>query len=130
MVVVRLRGLVATLVSALGLACAASSALAQQAAAELRSVTGVVFVQPTGGQVRIVQTGAKLSVGDTIGTQKGAFALVVFGDGSRLALRPESAMQIRGFSYKPEDPANDQLSVQLVKGWLRNVSGQIGKRGN
>jgi hypothetical protein len=39
-------------------------------------------------------------------------------------------MQIRGFSYKPEDPANDQLSVQLVKGWLRNVSGQIGKRGN
>jgi hypothetical protein len=130
MVVVRLRGLVATLVSALGLACAASSALAQQAAAELRSVTGVVFVQPTGGQVRIVQTGAKLSVGDTIGTQKGAFALVVFGDGSRLALRPESAMQIRGFSYKPDDPANDQLSVQLVKGWLRNVSGQIGKRGN
>ena len=130
MVVVRLRGLVATLVSALALTCAATSAHAQQAAAELRSVTGVVFVQPTGGQVRIVQTGAKLSVGDTIGTQKGAFALVVFGDGSRLALRPESAMQIRGFSYKPDDPANDQLSVQLVKGWLRNVSGQIGKRGN
>jgi hypothetical protein len=115
---------------AAALALSAVSAHAQQAAAELRSVTGVVFVQPTGGQVRIVQTGAKLSVGDIIGTQKGAFALVVFGDGSRLALRPESAMQIRAFSYRPEDPANDQLSVQLVKGWLRNVSAQIGKRGN
>jgi len=71
-----------------------------------------------------------LSVGDTVGTQKGAFALVVFNDGSRVALRPESAIAIRGFSFKPDDPANDQMSVQLLKGWLRNVSGQIGKRGN
>ncbi|MFM8767087.1 MAG: FecR domain-containing protein, partial [Rubrivivax sp.] len=110
-------------------ACAGGNALAQPAA-ELRNVTGVVFSQPSGGQVRIVQAGAKLSVGDTVGTQKGAFALVVFNDGSRVALRPESAMAIRGFSFKPEDPANDQMSVQLLKGWLRNVSGQIGKRGN
>jgi hypothetical protein len=120
----RLRWLLAAL------ALATAPAWAQQPAAELRSVTGVVFVQPAGGQVRIVQTGAKLSVGDTVGTQKGAFALLVFNDGSRVALRPESAMAIRGFSFKPDDPANDQLSVQLVKGWLRNVSGQIGKRGN
>lgn len=101
-----------------------------QPAAELRSASGVVFAQPSGGQVKIVQTGAKLSVGDTVGTQKGAFALVVFNDGSRVALRPESAIAIRGFSFKPEDPANDQMSVQLLKGWLRNVSGQVGKRGN
>ena len=115
---------------AAGLVLWAAPSWAQQPAAELRSVTGVVFVQPAGGQVKIVQTGAKLSVGDTVGTQKGAFALLVFNDGSRVALRPESAMAIRGFSFKPDDPANDQLSVQLVKGWLRNVSGQIGKRGN
>jgi len=105
------------------------SALAQPAA-EVRSATGVVFSQPAGGQVKIVQTGAKLTVGETVGTQKGAFALIVFNDGSRVALRPESALAIRGFSFKPEDPANDQMSVQLLKGWLRNVSGQIGKRGN
>jgi hypothetical protein len=104
--------------------------LAQQTAAELRSVTGMVFAQPATGQVKIVQAGAKLLVGDTVGTHKGAFALVVFNDGSRVALRPESAIAIRGFSFKPEDPANDQMSVQLLKGWLRNVSGQIGKRGN
>lgn len=112
----------------LGLAglCAAQA----QPAAEVRSATGVVFSQPPGGQVKVVQTGAKLSVGETVGTQKGAFALIVFNDGSRVALRPESALAIRGFSFKPEDPANDQMSVQLLKGWLRNVSGQIGKRGN
>jgi len=106
------------------------SSAQSQPAAELRSVTGVVFAQPSGGQVRIVKAGAQLSVGDTVGTQKGAFALLVFNDGSRVALRPESAMAIRGFSFKPDDPANDQMSVQLLKGWLRNVSGQIGKRGN
>jgi len=115
---------------ALAAGCAVSTAALAQPAAELRNVTGVVFAQPSGGQVRIVQAGAKLAVGDTVGTQKGAFALVVFNDGSRVALRPESAMAIRGFSFKPEDPANDQMSVQLLKGWLRNVSGQIGKRGN
>ena len=44
------------------------AALAQPAA-EVRSATGVVFSQPQGGQVKIVQTGAKLSVGETVGTQ-------------------------------------------------------------
>jgi hypothetical protein len=120
----------ARLALTLGLAACALTAAHAQPAAEVRSATGVVFAQPLGGQVKTVQTGAKLSVGDTVGTQKGAFALVVFNDGSRVALRPESAIAIRGFSFKPDDPANDQMSVQLLKGWLRNVSGQIGKRGN
>jgi hypothetical protein len=111
--------------------CASSVASAQpQVAAEVRSASGVVFAQPQGGQVRVIQTGAKLSVGDTVGTEKGAFALIVFNDGSRVALRPESAIAIRGFTFQPEDPSKDQMSVQLLKGWLRNVSGQIGKRGN
>jgi len=99
-------------------------------AAELRNVTGVVFVQSVGSQARIVQAGTTLVVGDIVGTNKGAFALIVFNDGSRVALRPESAIAIKGFSFKPEDPSADQMSVQLLKGWLRNVSGQIGKRGN
>lgn len=99
-------------------------------AAELRSVSGVVFAQSPGGEPRVLQTGARLLVGDTVGTNKGAFALIVFGDGSRVALRPESAIAINGFSFKPEDPGADQMSVQLLKGWLRKVSGQIGKRGN
>ena len=112
------------------LALGASSLALAQVAAEVRSASGVVFAQPQGGQVRVLQTGAKLSVGDTVGTEKGAFALIVFNDGSRVALRPESAIAIRGFSFQPEDPSKDQMSVQLLKGWLRNVSGQIGKRGN
>ena len=114
----------------LGLALGASAPALAQVAAEVRSASGVVFAQPQGGQVRVLQTGAKLSVGDTVGTEKGAFALIVFNDGSRVALRPESAIAIRGFSFQPEDPSKDQMSVQLLKGWLRNVSGQIGKRGN
>ena len=99
-------------------------------AAELRSVSGVVFTQKPNAEVVIATKGAKLAVGDTVGTEKGAFALVVFNDGSRVALRPESALVIRGFSFKPDDPSQDKLSVELLKGWLRNVSGQIGKRGN
>jgi hypothetical protein len=125
-------GLQALAVTTLGLG-ASSWVQAQsqaQVAAEVRSASGVVFAQPAGGQVRVIQAGAKLSVGDTIGTEKGAFALVVFNDGSRVALRPESAIAIRGFSFQPDDPSKDQMSVQLLKGWLRNVSGQIGKRGN
>jgi hypothetical protein len=112
------------------LSLGAASWAQAQVAAEVRSASGVVFAQPAGGQVRVIQAGAKLSVGDTIGTEKGAFALVVFNDGSRVALRPESAIAIRGFSFQPDDPSKDQMSVQLLKGWLRNVSGQIGKRGN
>jgi hypothetical protein len=113
-----------------GLTGWSAPARAQAKAAELRSVSGVVVTQRPGAEPKVATANAELAVGDTVGTQQNAFALVVFNDGSRVALRPESALAIRGFSYKPEDPAADQMSVQLLKGWLRNVSGQIGKRGN
>lgn len=103
-------------------------ARAQQVAAEIRSAVGVVFAQAGGGEVRVLQVGAKLSVGETVGTQKGAFAMLVFGDGSRVALRPESALTVRGFRYRPEDAKEDEMAVQLLQGWLRKVSGEIGKR--
>lgn len=103
-------------------------AWAQQPAAEIRTAVGVVFAQATGGDVRILQAGAKLSVGETVGTQKGAFAVVVFGDGSRVALRPETALTVRGFRYRAEDAQQDEMSVQLLQGWLRKVSGEIAKR--
>ena len=130
MMLATVRTVIRQALAAAALALGASSLALAQVAAEVRSASGVVFAQPQGGQVRVIQTGAKLSVGDTVGTEKGAFALIVFNDGSRVALRPESAIAIRGFSFQPEDPSKDQMSVQLLKGWLRNVSGQIGKRGN
>ena len=101
---------------------------AQQAAAEIRTAAGVVFAQAGGGDVRILQTGSRLSVGETVGTQKGAFAVIVFGDGSRVALRPETALTVRGFRYRAEDAQQDEMSVQLLQGWLRKVSGEIAKR--
>lgn len=118
------------LVAGLAGSPALGQAQAQAKAAELRSVSGVVVTQRPGSEPKVATANAELAVGDTVGTQKNAFALVVFNDGSRVALRPESALAIRGFSYKPDDPSADQMSVQLLKGWLRNVSGQIGKRGN
>ena len=108
----------------------AQSTWAQQEAAELRSATGTVYAQAASGQIRLVQKGAALNVGDMVVTEKAAFALIVFGDGTRTALRPESAFKIHAFNYKPDDAKADQMSVELVKGWLRNVSGQVGKRGN
>jgi hypothetical protein len=101
---------------------------AQQPAAELRSVVGVVFAQAGGGEVRILQKGAQVSVGETVGTQKGAFAVLVFNDGSRAALRPETALRVRGFRYQPEDARQDELAVDLLQGWLRKVSGEIARR--
>jgi hypothetical protein len=103
-------------------------ARAQQPAAEVRSVTGVAFAQASGNEVRVLQTGAKLAVGDMVGTQKGAFALLVFGDGSRVALREESTLTVRGFRYRPEDAQADQMAVDLLKGWMRKVSGEIARR--
>jgi len=117
-------------VLAVALLLPAMAAWAQQAAAELRTATGIVFAQQGGGTVRVLQAGAQLAVGDIIGTQKGAFALLVFADGARVALRPESALAIKSFTYRPEEAAADRMSVELLKGWLRHVSGQIGRRGD
>jgi ferric-dicitrate binding protein FerR (iron transport regulator) len=105
-----------------------ASARAQQPAAELRTVVGVVFAQSDAGALRILQAGARVAVGETVGTQKGAFAVLVFNDGSRAALRPETALRVRGFRYRPEDAREDELAVDLLQGWLRKVSGEIARR--
>lgn len=111
-----------------GLGACLPLARAQQAAAEVRTAVGLVFAQADSGEARILQAGAKLSVGETVGTQKGAFAMLIFGDGSRVALRPETALRVRGFRYRPEDAKEDEMAVQLLQGWLRKVSGEIAKR--
>lgn len=125
-----LRGLAAWALARLlaGVCLAAAPAWAQPTAAEIRTAVGVVFAQAAGGEVRLLQAGGRLTVGDTVGTQKGAFALLVFGDGSRVAMRPETALTVRGFRYRPEDAQQDELALQMLQGWLRKVSGEVGKR--
>jgi hypothetical protein len=119
------------LLLALVLVCAwllPAPARGQHVAAELRTVVGIVFAQAEGGAPRVLQTGARVAVGETVGTQKGAFAVLVFNDGSRAALKPETALRVRGFRYRPEDAQQDELAVDLLQGWLRKVSGEIARR--
>jgi hypothetical protein len=81
-----------------------------------------------GGQTarRLVE-GAPLYAGDEVKTNAGGVAVIGFRDQSRLALNPETAFRITGFSYKrPKQP--DNIAIYLLKGGLRVFTGLIGKQ--
>jgi hypothetical protein len=105
-------------------ACLASSAWAQPAAV-VRLALGTAAVVPTAGDKATVVDGLPLNVGDVIETGSDGYVHALFGDGSLLAVRPNSVVRIAGFSAKGD--AADALWIELTGGALRAVTGWISK---
>jgi hypothetical protein len=63
-------------------------------------------------------------------TEKRTYARLKFNDNSEVTLKPNSQFKIEKFSYDQGNPKGDSAAFNLVKGGLRTITGQIGKRGN
>jgi OmpA-OmpF porin, OOP family len=105
---------------------AASAAQAQANAATVFAVNGDVSIK-RGERTLPVRQGTRLRQGDEISTTAGADALVRFDDGSRMAVRESSTLQlekllVRGFAEQREKV------LALLQGGLRYISGRNTKR--
>ena len=99
-------------------------------AATVTHVSGPIAVRKADGSVKSISIGSKLDNGDTVVTQKRTYARIKFIDGSEVVLKPASQFLVESYNYDKEKPKEDAAVFRLIKGGLRTITGQIGKRGN
>lgn len=110
-----------------GLLLWATFALAATAAT-VTHVSGPLAVRKSDGLVKSISTGSMVEGGDTVVTEKRTYARLKFIDGSEVTLKPGSQFLVEAFSFDQEKPNDDNAVLRLIKGGLRTVTGQVGKR--
>ena len=99
-------------------------------AATVTHVSGPLAARKADGVMKAISIGSKVEEGDTVVTEKRTYARLKFSDGSEVTLKPNSQFKIEKFSYDQGKPKEDSASLSLIKGGLRTITGQVGKRGN
>jgi hypothetical protein len=103
--------------------------LAQEAwAARIVVVNGKLTIQ-RGDKVLNAAVGSRLREGDAFISDGNSEALVRFDDGARLALRPDSRLEIQALKLKGA-PALRKKTIKIVKGGLRYISGRTTAKNN
>lgn len=107
----------------------ATVAVAGQAAT-VTHLSGPLAARKADGSTKAISIGSRIEEGDTVVTEKRTYARLKFTDGSEVTLKPGSQFKVEKFSYDQGKPANDSATFSLIKGGLRSITGQVGKRGN
>lgn len=93
-------------------------------------LSGPLAVRKADGTTKSLSIGSKVEEGDTVVTQKRTYARLKFTDGSEVTLKPDTQFKVEKYSYDQARPKDDAGSFNLIKGGLRTITGQVGKRGN
>ena len=107
--------------------------VAASAAAAVGTVThlsGPLFGRSETGATRTLAVKSAVEQGDTLISEKRTYGRVRFTDGGEVTLRPGTSFVVESYLYDKENPKGDSAVFGLVKGSLRAVTGQVGKRGD
>lgn len=104
--------------------------LAQQEAIVARVAAAVGAVQLVGadGQSRPAVNGAPLASGESVRTQKDAYAVVAFRDRTVVTVPADSEFKLENVRFSIAQPATDSFVTRIVKGGARALTGLLGKR--
>lgn len=110
------------------------AALAQDPAAEAVLVTGLVTAESAAG-TRTLGRGDELHVGDTVRTADNSYANLLFRDGGRILLRPNTEFAVEAFEYRAPPAAGGaapsaapgKAFFKLVRGGFRAITGLVGR---
>ena len=91
----------------------------------ITSVEGTVSII-RGGETLSAEKGTRLFRNDVIRTDREGAVGIVLRDDSTLSMGPSSEMSMSEFTFKPDEGALS-MTLQIVKGTLAYVSGQIAK---
>ena len=103
---------------------------ADEAAGNVRYMSGVLVAQKPDGTLRVLRPKSEVRPGELLVTGEKSYAQVTMKDGSKMTLRPNSNLKIEAFQFKQNAPKADNAVYRLLKGGFRTVTGLIGKRGN
>ena len=96
-------------------------------AGKVFSLNGTLRAARTGGVVAL-KAGDTVYSSDTLETGPAGFSVIVFRDGTRVLLKPDTTFAIENFRYEPAQPAQGSIAIRLVRGGLRALTGLIGQR--
>jgi hypothetical protein len=104
--------------------------LAQQEAtvARIAVAFGSVSLVGADGQSRPAVKGAPLFSGETVRTQKDAYAVVAFRDRSQVTVIADSEFKLENVRFSIAQPASDSFAVRIIKGGARALTGLLSKR--
>ena len=114
----------------LGLACACSLVFAAGAAGTVVNLSGPLLAKKANGAVKVLALKSEVEEGDTLVSERNTYAQVRFIDNSTVTLRPGTTFAIEEFAFDEAKPEGDHATFNLVRGGVRSVAGQIGKRSN
>lgn len=116
-------------VSVGALALLLTCTLAQDAwAARIIVLNGKLTIQ-RGDKTLNAAVGSRLRAGDAFISEGNSEALVRFDDGARLALRPESRLEVAALKLKGPT-ADRQKTIKILKGGLRYIAGRATPKSN
>lgn len=113
----------------LAMSMLASVAFAGEAGT-VANLVGKVTVTKADGSSVAVKIKDKVNEGDTLVTEKGAFAMIKYVDGGEMLLRPDTQVKVVEYKFVETQPLSDKSEFNVVKGGLRRLTGLIGKRGD
>lgn len=113
----------------------AVTALAEDgAAAKVTMANGMVTVASGDGTIRELARDDTVRAGDVVSTSANSYVSLLFTDGGRVLLRPNSRFVIDEYSFEAtSDPAAEepegsgQASMRLLRGGFRAVTGAIAR---
>ena len=104
----------------------ASPSLFAAGAAKVEFVWGTAYVLTASGDRRDLAKEDDVEAGDRIISEK-ALVQLRFSDGGFFSLAPNSEFRINAYSYNGVPDGSERVSMELLKGGLRTISGLIGK---
>jgi hypothetical protein len=100
---------------------------AAETAAQVITIAGRANLATAGGQIKALQKGDSVEVGDTVVTGPQAWVRLKFTDDSFTVLRPDTRLLIEDY-HLGATAAEDRGVFSLLKGGFRTLTGLIGKR--
>ncbi len=103
--------------------------LAATPVGQVLNLKGQLFARKADDNLKCLSLSSEVEAGDILVTGKRSYARIKFIDDSLITLRPETEFEIKEFQFSEENSNEDSAVLNLVKGGLRSITGQIGKRG-
>lgn len=113
--------------SAMLLISAVSPVAAADSVGKVLLSTGQTQARAADGTVRSLARRDVVVADDTLETAADSQLQVRMIDNAIIALTPESVFQLKSYQFNAQRPQDGQAFMELVKGGMRTLSGQIGK---
>jgi hypothetical protein len=102
----------------------ASSGLTSLPVGEVSLVLGRAWLEPVGQARQLIAPGTMIRPSDRIHTESNGHVHIRFIDQALVSVRPDSRLEIVQYDFRPDQPSNTSIKLNLEEGVTRSISGR------